>query len=248
MSGILPIHHIYSDESRHTGHRYMLMGAAIIRRNDVPMFNDTMAKYRLATKMPYELKWSKVNVQKLKEYKTFIDYFFALNNENKTHFKCIIIDNEGAANAKYRKIPQDTRLHKQYHSLILHKFGKKYYKTAKPCKFILHPDQRETKQDFEESTEFLNKSMRNHFNDNTISPFVKIQPVESHLCELVQIIDILLGAIGFEKNGNHLLSGSNVGKIELCKYIAEKAGLKNLCDCTGWDAKRFEIWNLKPKN
>jgi hypothetical protein len=226
----------------------MVMGAAIIRRDNLQVFNDTMSKYRTDTKMPYELKWSKVNSQKLTEYKIFVDYFFALNNENKTHFKCIIIDNVSAVNRKFKGIPQDVRLHKQYHSLILHKFGKKYYKVAKPCRFILHPDQRETKQNFEEAKEFLNRSMRTAFNDNTISPFVAIMPVESHNCELVQIVDILIGAIGFEKNGNHLLSGSNNGKIELCKYIAEKAGLKTLTDCTGYFAKRFEIWNLKPKN
>lgn len=59
--------------------------------------------------------------------------------------------------------------------------------------------------------------------------------------------DVILGAIGFHKNGFHELWESSPAKIELAAYIAEKAGFKILGANTAYGRIRFKIWNLKLK-
>jgi hypothetical protein len=79
------------------------------------------------------------------------------------------------------------------------------------------------------------------------SPFVSIIPRDSKKTDIIQIADIILGAIGFQKNGYDLLSGSKPSKKELCEYIAQKAGLKNLVENTPFHNERFTIWNFQLK-
>lgn len=61
---------------------------------------------------------------------------------------------------------------------------------------------------------------------------------------IIQINDIILGAIGFQKNGYDLLAGTRDSKKELAKYIAEQAGLPNLRQNSPWGKIRFTIWNF----
>jgi hypothetical protein len=88
----MPIYHIFCDESRQNKDRYMVLGGIIIPQENIVTFKDTMLKYRTDQNMTKELKWSKVSVQKIKEYKVFIDYQFALTNTNKAHFSSVIFD------------------------------------------------------------------------------------------------------------------------------------------------------------
>jgi hypothetical protein len=77
------------------------------------------------------------------------------------------------------------------------------------------------------------------------APFRRIEPRDSKKCELIQINDILLGAIGFQKNGFDLIAGSNAAKKELAAYIAEKAGLNDLKGGTPISQKRFTLWSFR---
>jgi len=84
--------------------------------------------------------------------------------------------------------------------------------------------------------------MKKHF--GAIRPFKTVEPVDSKQCEIMQIVDIVLGAIGYDKNGENLLGGANPAKKTLVKRIADSAGLPNLRDNTGYASKRFTIWNI----
>ena len=97
------LYHIYCDESRQSKDRFMVLGGIIIPSGNIDAFNETMEKFRNENNMRAELKWSKVSNQKLSEYKVFVDYFFALNNTDKLHFHCIIIDNHQVNHKRFSK-------------------------------------------------------------------------------------------------------------------------------------------------
>jgi hypothetical protein len=75
-------------------------------------------------------------------------------------------------------------------------------------------------------------------------PFRSIEPKNSKDSELMQINDIVLGAIGFQKNCYELKPDTRQSKKELAAFIAGKAGIANLKDSTDWRSKRFTIWNF----
>jgi len=77
------------------------------------------------------------------------------------------------------------------------------------------------------------------------SPFVSIEPRDSKRSDLIQLNDIIVGAIGFQKNGYELLAETREAKKELSRYIAEEAGLANLKEDSPWGQSRFTIWNFR---
>jgi hypothetical protein len=236
--------HIFCDESRQSKDRYMVLGGIIIPKENIPAFNATMANYRARYNMHSELKWSKVKQQKIEEYKGFIDYFIALSNTNKIHFKSIVVDNHLVNHKKYNSGDKELGFYKFYYQLILHCFGVKYYKKESDVKFIIHPDELSSKYPLEELKKILNNGISKKLGVS-INPFVSIEPKCSHDSEIAQINDLIIGAIGYEKNGYHLLAGSASGKIELLNYIKQSAGIATLCDTTPIHLSRFGIWNFR---
>lgn len=92
----------------------------------------------------------------------------------------------------------------------------------------------------------LNRGMKRKLGIDK-KPFVSIEPKNSKTSEIIQINDIILGAIGFQKNGYHLLAGARKAKIEISNYIALEAGLANLKENSSWGRMRFTIWNFRLK-
>ena len=238
------LYHIYCDESRQSRDRFMLLGGIILPATNVEVFNETMRKFRSEQRMFAELKWTKVTNQKLEQYKKFVDYFFALNNTDKLHFHSIIIDNHQVNYKKFSKGNKELGFYKFYYNLLLHCFGKNYCRHEENNRFIVHMDYRNSSYSLGTLKVVLNRGMNKKFSVSS-NPFVSIEPRDSRKSELIQVNDIILGAIGFQKNGYDLLAPTRKSKKELVKYIAEQAGLTNLKQNSPWGNKRFTIWNFR---
>lgn len=101
------LYHIYSDESRQCQDMYMVIGGIIISSDDVAMLDETMKQYRSEMNMNAELKWSRVANQKYQEYERFVEYFFALSNTDKIHFRSITIDTHQINHKKFNSGDKD---------------------------------------------------------------------------------------------------------------------------------------------
>lgn len=238
------LHHIYCDESRQSKDRFMILGGVVIQQSNIENFNKTMAAYRKEHNIYGELKWCKVSKAKLEVYKRFIDYFFALNNTDIIHFKSLIIDNHKVDSKKFNDGDKETTFYKFLYQLLIHSFGRAYYKRDSGVKFIVYPDERNTKYSLQEFKRILNNGMSKKLG-HSCAPFVSVEPKKSHVSEAIQINDIILGAIGYHKNGYNLIAGSSVAKVELAEYILKSAGLKDFQSNTLYSQTRFCIWNFK---
>lgn len=238
------LYHIYCDESRQSKDRFMVIGGVILPSTNVDEFNQTMQQFRIEQKMFAELKWTKVTDQKLPQYKRFVEYFFALNNTDKLHFHCIILDNHKIDHRKFSKGDKELGFYKFYYQLLLHCFGRNYCRQGEDDRFIVHLDYRTTTYSLNVLKIVLNRGMKKKFGIHS-SPFVSIEPRRAKKTELLQITDILIGAIGFQKNGYDLLAGSRNSKKSLSRFIAQEAGLKDLKENTPWGERRFTIWNFR---
>lgn len=238
------LYNIYCDESRQCADRFMILGGIIIPAAAINTFNQTMAAYRQMTGMHAELKWSKVTNQKYKEYQTFVDHFFALVNTNTIHFKAMMLDTHHLDHRRFSRGDYEVGFYKFYYQLLLHKFGKVYCTHKKPCRFIVHLDERKSSYQLSELKTILNNGMARNFKIAD-RPFHSIEPIDSKQSEVLQICDIILGAIGFQKNGYHLLAGTRKAKKDLANYIAASVGKNDLAKSYSWGADRFEVWNFK---
>ncbi len=237
------LYYIYCDESRQSQDRFMVLGGLVIRADSEEVFNDTMEKYREVTNMRAELKWSKVSIQKLSEYKTFIDYFFALNNADRIHFHCMIVDNHQVNHRKFNQNNPELGFYKFYYQLLLHAFGRRYCKTDHEARFIVHLDERTTKYKLETLKVILNRGIMKKYGIGW-NPFRSIEPGDSKQSNLLQVDDLLIGAVGYQKNSYNLIAGAKQAKIDLAEHIATTAGLPDLRADTLANNKRFTIWNF----
>jgi Protein of unknown function (DUF3800) len=236
-------YHIYADESRQCKDRFMVLGGLIVEGGNVPGFEATMAKFRHKTRMFAELKWSKVTNQKFEEYRLFLSYFFSLLSVGQLHFHCLIVDTHLTDHRKFNQGDKEIGFYKFYYQLLLHCFGKRYCRKGEDDRLILHLDHRTTRYKLGTLKTVLNNGMKKKFRIDT-QPFQSIEPKNSKESELIQINDIVLGAIGFQKNGYQLLPDTRQSTKDLAAFIAREAGIRNLGDDTRLGNHHFTIWNL----
>lgn len=238
--------YIFCDESRQSQHRYMILGGIIINSKYLATFNDTMKNFRVQYNMNSELKWTKVSRSKLEEYKKFIDHFFALNDTDYLHFHCLILDTHQINHKKYNNGNADLGFYKFYYQLLLHSFGRNYcaISSGKAESLVVCLDEKSSKYSLSELKRVLNNGINKKHGIST-NPFKSVEPLDSKRSDVMQIADIIMGAIGYQKNGFHLLSNSSEAKKELANYIAKKVGVETLGNNSSYHVVRFKTWNFK---
>jgi len=231
--------HIYCDESRQTADRYMVIGGVILTREMEEQFVQTMSLYRMGNNMHAELKWSKVSDQKLREYQSLVDLFFSLNRA--IHFKSIVVDTHEIDHRRFNKNDKDLGFYKLMYQFLLHSFGR-YLQTDDQC--IIHLDERTTSY-YKLSTlcAILNNGLHKKY-PNLKQPVRNIQATDSKKSDLIQVADVLMGAIGYQMNDAHVRTEAKRSKVVLAEYIARKAGLINLKQDTPFGLKHFSIWHF----
>jgi hypothetical protein len=235
-----PLLHVYCDESRQTQDRYMVFGGIIVHATAVEPFNQAMNLWRDAQKMHAELKWVKVSDNKLAEYKSLMDLFFSLAGKNQLHFKSVVFDTSLIDYDAYHKGDKELGFYKFFYQFLLHSFGN--YAIEKNRRMLIILDQRTTgKQKLSTLCTILNRGIRKKYHcDRDVVR--NVQAVDSKTCNLMQIADVMMGAIGYQNNDCHLRPVARKAKIELANYIANKAHLMTLKQNTPWGMKHFGIW------
>jgi uncharacterized protein DUF3800 len=175
--------------------RFMALGGLIVSSANAPRFESAITDFRRETRMFAELKWSRVTNQKFNEYRRFVEYFFDLLERNRLHFHCLILDNHQINHQKFSQGDKEIGFYKFYYQLLLHCFGRRYY-LRPDDRFVLHLDSRCTNYKLET---VLNNAMTKNF-AGASEPFCSIEPRNSKDSELMQVNDIVLGDIGFQKN------------------------------------------------
>lgn len=192
--------------------------------------------------MHAELKWSRISNQKVEEYKALVDYFFWLNSSDAVHFHALVFDNHKANHRKYNDGCADTGLSKLYYQLILHKFCKVY----QGGDMAVCLDHRNSKTPHEDLKRMLNSGVAKTLGRDE-SPIKQIVSADSKAEDLLQLNDVILGAVGAVRNGKHELVGGRAAKAELAKYVLEKSGLQTFDQDSPRRVTRFTVWNFRPQ-
>ena len=231
------------DESGVSNHRFTVVGALCLRSEIIPEVHAAVQAFRDKHNMHGEMKWSKITDQKLGEYQAFADYFFALNNLNMLQFHALIFDNHAANHSKYNNGDRDVGLSKLYYQLMVHKF-------AKICgphgDLAVCVDKRNSSTSLDDLRRMVNSVLaRDHGMAN--SPLKQLVPLDSKADDLLQINDVILGAVCAARNGKHLTASGRRSKREMAELILNKSGLASFEENSPRDVHRFSIWNMRTK-
>lgn len=231
-------YNIYCDESCHLEHdneKYMILGGIICNksirnkiRNDI-----SEIKERHGIKQRAEIKWNKVSPSKINYYKELIDYFF--ENED-LHFRALIIDKTQLRHVDFNQTHDDW-YYKMYYQLLLNLVEPKQEN-------YIYLDIKDTKS--AKKVEGLKKYLSFKLMDYEFEIIKNIQSINSQDSTIMQLADLLIGAIGYRNRKIYDEESSSIAKRELMMHIIHKSGY-SLSKSTFLSEKKFNLFciNLK---
>lgn len=203
-------YNVYCDESCHLASndsKYMLIGAVYCPKFKVKRVNEYIEhlkeNYNISNKI--ELKWNKVDKKTEKLYLDIINYFF---NNDDLKFRVIVIDKTKLDHEKYNQTENDF-YHKAYYEMLK-------YIIIPGNSYNIYPDIKDTNSYYYHQVmlDYLRIKMQDT-NKRTIK---KVQPIRSYEAPILQINDILIGALSYHyrnlsENGVKLNIISEIKKL-----------------------------------
>lgn len=208
---------IYCDESCHLendGINVMVLGAVWCPKSKLREVNQRIKQIKTRNAIPSntELKWTKVSPSKLQVYKDLIDYFF---DDDDLHFRAVIV-------------PDKTRLdHARFNQTHEDWYYKMYFDMLK---IIFSPNDRyEIYIDIKDShshekAQKLQEVCCNSMYDFSHRIISRLQPIRSEEVQVMQLVDLLIGALAYH---NRVFSDSHKkssAKLELIEQIQKRSG------------------------
>lgn len=186
-------YNVYCDESCHlksNNSKYMLIGAVYCPKFKVKKINEYIEhlkeNYNLSNKI--ELKWNKIDKKTEKLYLDIIAYFF---NNDDLKFRVIVIDKTKLNHEKYNQTENDF-YHKSYYEML------KYIITPGNS-YNIYPDIKDTNSYYYH--QIMPDYLRFKMSDTNKKTIKKVQPIRSYEAPILQINDILIGALSYYYRG-----------------------------------------------
>ena len=194
----------YCDESCHLENDnfpYMLIGYVSSAYNQVKLHTEKIKQLKKEYCIPYELKWNHLSKSAMELYKELIDYFFATDLQ----YRAIVIDKNQLKHQQFQQTHYDF-YYKMYYQLIQKKLSSEY-------NYNIYLDIKDTR-----SAEKVN-GLKNYLNNNFVS-VRNLQNIRSHESELMQLTDIITGALSYYLRKENKV----IAKNKIVDRIAQHAG------------------------
>lgn len=222
---------IYCDESCHLEHdssNIMVLGAVWCNKNKAREINQRIMsiKERNGFNRFEELKWTKIAKSNYQMYKDVIDYFF---DDHDLHFRCYIANKKNLKHSMYNQTHDDW-YYKIYFRMLELLFNRN-------DKYNIYVDIKDV-HSYEKCQKLLNVCQNSNF-DFDHNHILKIQPVRSEEVQLIQLTDLLIGAMGFYNRKD--IEHESFTKRQLIQLISERSRY-NLKKNTYTSEKKFNIF------
>lgn len=255
--------YIYSDESRHRAERFMLLSGLWIEKKSLQEVGGEIKKIRERAgydkngeHIPFmgEFKWKKVSKAHLGVYKEVVDVLFDFLDKHLIRYCVMLIDTHDTIVREYDNIKTDG-FYRLMYQLYLHN-------CRVPGKYWIYPDQITNPThdvNLRKLKDSLECSLQNKFADK-MNPYElgfkiiqEIKPIDSKKVDLLQMIDVVMGALGFYQNRLFERESASLAKTELMKYVMDKIIYSGALKFDGKNylvvrSTRFNIWLFRPKN
>lgn len=174
-------------------------------------------KVRHGLQRTFELKWQKVSPAKAALYLELLDVFLA---EEDLHFRAAVVPNKQA----FFKFHEEASLGGDHDGAYYRLYFDMLKVVFDPCfSYHIYLDAKDTRGRFKLA------DLRRTLEDSKfyeVPPHVvgRLQEIRSHESDLLQLADIILGALTFVQRGLHEQPGANAGKVAIVRHLQEKTG------------------------
>lgn len=171
-----------------------------------------------------EFGWSKVSPNKLAFYLALIDYFL---NCRDLSFRCIVIDRTTLDHDRFNEGDKELGFYKLYYQLLVH-----WLEPQEAYYLYLDWQQNSDRSCFANLREMLKRKLSGR------ARIECLEPVDSQEQPLTQLVDLLIGAVGYQWNKRD----ASQAKLQFCQQLAEGLGKANLRFSTAKTEPKFNIF------
>lgn len=220
--------------------KYLVIGSAWVSKQGLCDFEKNTTALRLKNKCWGEIKWDKVgtmSAQMLEFYKNFINLAF---NGISIFFRFILVEKKLVKIKLYHENNWDlARL--KFLNFLISRYAEKFFdKITQKGLHIVFDHFEQSKRAKKENWENETRKYIEKYLSDSIEHF---QPCTSHICSLVQLIDLFTGAIS--TSWNLPINRRSAQKNELIEYMESKTKHK-FSGPTLPTEKEFNIWVWRP--
>jgi len=228
------IYNIYCDESCHLENdsiHPMALGAVWLPKDKTKEVNkrirEIKSKHGLSKA---EAKWTKISSNCYEMYMDLIDYFF---DDDDLHFRGLVIPDKQLLQHEYFAQDHDQWYYKMFFNLLKIVLSPKN-------KYRLYLDYKDTNGNIR--LKKLHEVLCNNFYDFDRNIIETYQLVKSHQIEIIQLTDILIGALTYYYRN----LTTNSGKLAIIDRIKERSRY-SLDNNTLYREEKFNLLIWKPQ-
>lgn len=220
---------IYCDESRHTSNPedpFMVIGALSCPRDRKEGLTQRINWLRKQHDVWREFGWKTLSPSRRDFYWALLDFF---RSEPDLAFRCLVVDRNILDHDQFNRGDNELGFYKLYYQMLVH-----WLKPA--CAYHLYLDwqQNQTQRRFMDLRDILRRRLTGK------AKIECLEPVSSRQIPLIQLTDLLIGAVGYAWNDRR---GSEIKKA-FCADLAKAAGLPVLKTPTMLGEGKFNIFHF----
>jgi len=220
---------VYCDESRHTSNPedpFMVIGALACPRDKKDEITRRINAVRKQHNTWREFGWKTLSPNRRNFYWTLLELFAT---EPSLSFRCIVVDRTVLNHEQHNDGDNELGFYKLYYQMLVHWL-------KRDCSYHIFLDwqQNQIQRRFIDLRDILRRRLTGK------AKIECLEPVSSHHIPLIQLTDLLIGAVGYAWNDRQ---GSEI-KVEFCKSVASAAGLPTLKSTTTLSADKFNIFHF----
>ncbi len=206
------IYNVYCDESCHLENDHqqvMVLGAVWCSQEKAREISVRLREIKSHHGLPpeFELKWTKVSPAKARFYLDVMDYFF---DDDDLCFRALIVPDKTRLCHQAFGQSHDDWYYKMYFDMLKVIFNTRAH-------YRIYLDIKDTRSAGKVAK--LHDVLCNNFYDFSRTIIERVQNVRSHEVEILQVADLLIGAVSYVNRG---LSG-NAGKEALIARMRERS-------------------------
>ncbi len=226
---------IYCDESCHLENdreTVMVLGGVYCDSAEVRRISGAIRgiKDRHGVAPGFEIKWTKISGGALPFYRELLAFFL---NDPSLRFRGVLVPDKSILDHGAHDQTHDDWYYKMYFYMLRYVF-------AAPHRYSVYLDIKDTRGT--EKTRNLHDVLCNNIHDFDHQTIHKVQQIRSHESPVLQLADLLIGAVAYENRG---LSGS-AAKLQLIGDLKEGLGDHILTRTSSFGTTKFNLFRWVP--
>lgn len=230
------IFNVYCDESCHLEHDgvpVMAWGAVSCQADETRTVTEAVRALKAAHGLApdFEAKWTKVSPAKTDFYLALLDLFLS---DERLRFRGLVVPDKGLLDHARFDQSHDDWYYKMYFRMLRPIF-------CAPHRYRIYLDVKDTRGG--PKTRKLHEVLANSLYDFDRQAIERVQQVRSHESELLQIADILIGALTYANRG----LATSTAKAAIVTRLRERLGSNVLTRTSTFAATKFNILLWQPR-